>query len=146
MSHRCKCDQLCISYQTMFVYSYFFRSNKRFRIFRNVIQVLLSYINICAGMTSSLHKFCQDHSRRKSNTSIKKRSPHQQHHTGSRNQHALQRCHARASIIFPALTCRGAPAYTYQPTIPIACGPGPLVSPGKTGEEFICRLRARAAA
>ena len=81
-------------------------------MFCTVLQVLLYYINTCAGLTSSLRKVCRDHPRRKSNTSIKKRSPHQQHHTGSRNQRALRRCRARASIIFPA-----SPAST--PTYPL---------------------------
>ena len=81
-------------------------------MFCTVLQVLLYYINTCAGLTSSLRKFCRDHPRRKSNTSIKKRSPHQQHHTGSRNQRGLRRCGARASIIFPCFSC----LYTYLPT------------------------------
>ena len=96
----------------MFFYSYLFRSNKHFKLFYTVLQVLLDYINTCAGLTSSLRNFCRDHPRRKSNTSIKKRSPHQQHHTGSRNQGALRRCGARASIIFPCFSC----LYTYLPT------------------------------
>ena len=80
--------------------------------FCTVLQVLPNYINACTGMTSSLHTFCRDHPRQKSNTSIKKRSPHQQHHTGSRNQRGLRRCGARASIIFPCFSC----LYTYLPT------------------------------
>ena len=33
------------------------------RIFRTVLQVLLSYINTFAEITSLLHTFCRDHSR-----------------------------------------------------------------------------------
>ena len=128
----------------MFVYSYFLRSNKHFGIFRTVLRVLLSYINTVAGMTSLLHNFCRDHSRQKSNTSIKKRSPHHQHHIGSPYQHALRRCRARASIIFTFFTCHGARAYLC--TILVAICPCPMVPAAKIGKEFICCARAHAAA
>ena len=131
----------------MFVYWYFFRSSKLFRIFCNVLKVVLSCINICAGIKSLLHKFCRDHPRRKSNTSIKKRSPHQQHHIDYQNQHALRRCRAGASIIFAA-----SPASTLT-TIPTTNTPSLLLAflvfwcqPAKQVRNFICRLRARAAA
>ena len=112
-------------------------------MFCTVLQVLLYYINTCAGLTSSLRKFCRDHPRRKSNTSIKKRSPHQQHHTGSRNQRGLRRCGARASIIFPLVLLPLHLPTNYQHTIVIAGCPGPLVPIGETGKELICRSRAR---
>ena len=109
-----------------------------FRIFRNVIQVLLSYINICAGMPSSLHKFCRDHPRRKFDTSINKRSLHQQHHTGFRNQHA------HTSIIFAALTCRRLHAYTYQHTILITSCLVPWCHTTKqVRNSYVARARCR---
>ena len=128
----------------MFVYSYFCRSSKYFRIFCTVLQVLLSYINTYTGMISLLHKFCQDHSRQKSNTSIKKRLPHQQHHIGSPHQHALWRCRARLYH----LHCLNMPqrSHLHQRAILIADCPSPPALPSKTGKEFICRARARAAA
>ena len=49
-----------------------FRSNKHFRIFCTVIQVLLSYINTHAEMTVLLHTFCREHSWQTCNISIKK--------------------------------------------------------------------------
>ena len=117
----------------MFVYSYFFRASKYFRIVRTVPQVLLSYINTFAEMTSLLHKFCRDHSGQKSNTSIKKRSPHQQHQIGSPYQHVLRRCHARSSIIFTSFTYQRAHSYLQQCTILIAVCPGPMSPPAKKG-------------
>ena len=91
-------------------------------------------------MTSSLHKFYRDHYLQKSNTSIKKRSPHQQHHISLLHQHALRRCRGRATIIFtpiPRCSC------LVQRTIFIAGWPDPLASPAKSGKEFIWCTRAR---
>ena len=121
-------------------------STKYLSSFCTILQAFLKCISTYAGVTSSLHKFCRDHRRQKSNTYIKMSLPHQQHHIGSRNQCALRRCRERTSIIF-ADSCAYIHLHTtYQHTILIAGCPGPLVPPGKTGKEFICCSRVRAAA
>ena len=60
-------------------------------------------------MTSSLHKCCRDHSRQKSNTSIKKRDRRTSNITLAHPNST--RCRAHASIIFTAFQCRGAHTY-----------------------------------
>ena len=87
-------------------------------ICRTVLQVLLYYINTCEGLTSSLRNCCRDHHRRKSNTSIKKRSPHQQHHAGSLRRSRLSH--------LPLLLLPLHLPTNYQHTIVIADCPGPL--------------------
>ena len=68
----------------------FFWSKEHFRICCTVLQVLLSHINASTGVLSSPYQICQDQSRQKSKTFIKKRSPHQPHHIGS-DQHNARR-------------------------------------------------------
>ena len=129
----------------MFFYSYLFRSNKHFRIFRTVLQVLLSYINTYAGITSLLHNSFRDHSRQKINTSIKKRLLHQQHHISSLQQHALKAPPRRSlyhlqCLPMPQRSCLSTP--TKHPHCLLSYL---LAPPAKIDMEFTCCVCAHAA-
>ena len=146
MSHRCNRDQPCISYETVFFYSYLFRSNKHFK-----------YVLYCTSSSTLLHQYLRGIDifaakilSRSSSTKIQ--HIHKKEIAAPATSHRLAES-ARAKALrrarlyhLPLLLLPLHLPTNYQHTIVIAGCPGPLVPIGETGKELICRSRARAAA